>query len=142
MQFTITTIYPVGYLGGGPLDDGPPLALKEIFSRQIFRDVNVRQRPKSLTRAIIRQLWMVSGVILKLETCLILHIGRHRTCDRDGPNGDALIISGRLISLHYKSTRRISATRHVARHLQQQIDAVNYIWVALTAQFCEVDQAY
>ena len=88
----------------------PPLALKEIFSRQIFRDVNVRQRPKSLTRAIIRQLWMVSGVILKLETCLILHIGPHRTCDRDGPNGDALIISGRLISLHYKSTRRISNT--------------------------------
>ena len=54
----------------------PPLELKEIFSPQIFHDVNVRQRPKSLTRAIIRQLWMVSGVILKLETCLILHIGR------------------------------------------------------------------
>ena len=77
-----------------------PLALKKIFSRQIFRDVNVRQRPKSLTRAIIRQLWMVSGVILKLETCLILHIGPHWTCDRDGPNGDALIICGRVISLH------------------------------------------
>ena len=63
----------------------PPLALKEIFSRQIFRDVNVRQRPKSLSRAIIRQLCLVSGVILKFETCLILHIGPNRTCGRDGP---------------------------------------------------------
>ena len=60
-------------MGDGP----PPLALKEFFSRQIFRDVNVRQRPKSLIRAIIRQLRMVSGVILKLETCLILHIDPH-----------------------------------------------------------------
>ena len=83
----------VAYLGGGPLDDGPPpLAPKEIFFKaNNFCDVNVRQRPKSLTRAIVRQLWMVSGVISKLERRLILHIGPHRTCDRDGPNGDALI---------------------------------------------------
>ena len=70
----------------------PPLALKEIFFKANFCDVNVRQRPKSLTRAIIHQLWMVSGVILKLERRLRLYIGPHRTCDRDGLNSDALII--------------------------------------------------
>ena len=74
----------------------PPLAPKEIFFKANFCDVNVRQRPKSLTRAIIRQLWMVSGVILKLERRLRLYIGPHRTCDRDDPNGNALIISGRV----------------------------------------------
>ena len=88
----------------------PPLALKEIFSRQIFRDVNVRQRPKSLARAIIRQLWMVFGVILKLETCLILHIGPHGTCDRDGPDGDALIISGRVIIVCTTSLQDVPPT--------------------------------
>ena len=61
---------------GGKLGDGPSLVLKEFFSRQIFRDVNVRQRPKSLTRAIIRQLWMAFGVILKLEKRLRLHAYR------------------------------------------------------------------
>ena len=74
----------------------PPLAPKEIFFKADFCDVSVRQRPKSLTRAIIRQLWMVSGVILKLERRLRLYIGPHRTCDRDDPNGNALIISGRV----------------------------------------------
>ena len=106
----------------------------------MFRDVNVRQRPKSLTRANTRELWMVSGVILKLETCLILHIGPHRTCDLDGPNGDALIISGRLIGLHYKSTRRISNTTRRASPAGTDRRGKLHL-VALTAQlFCAVNQ--
>jgi hypothetical protein len=37
---------------GWALFDGPPFCAEGIFSLQNFRDVRVKQRPKSLTHAI------------------------------------------------------------------------------------------
>jgi hypothetical protein len=75
-----------------------PLCAEGSFSRQILCDVNVRQRPKSLTSAI-RTLDM-DGLWRNFEAgkafgTAYMHIGPRRTCDRDGHIGNALTIFGR-----------------------------------------------
>jgi hypothetical protein len=59
----------------------PPFALTGFFSRHIFRNVNFRQRAKSLTRAIhtlaMNDLWRNFEVGKAFETtCISVHIGR------------------------------------------------------------------
>jgi hypothetical protein len=76
----------------------PPLCAERILSRQVFRDVNFSQRAKSPTRGVhtlaMDGLWRNFEVEKAFETAC-MHIGLHRTCDRDSHNGNALTIFGR-----------------------------------------------